>query len=83
MSGLTSRDFIMWFRLNRMYDIRELDRLLNEEDGNVIADNVPIAFGSVELDSKTSNVSDCVLRRRQQQAPNSRMKLLTALPLEP
>jgi hypothetical protein len=43
-----------------MDKIGELDRLLDEEDGDVVANNVPIAFLSVEFGGEASNVSDSV-----------------------
>ena len=51
----------MRFWFDGMYDIREFDRVLNEEDRNVIADNIPIAFVSVEFSGKTANVPNGVL----------------------
>lgn len=38
-------DFIVRFRLNGMYNIWEFDGILNEEDGNVVSDQVPIPLG--------------------------------------
>jgi len=38
--------------------VRKLDRLLDKEDRNVVADNIPITLLGIELDRKASNVSD-------------------------
>ena len=60
MRSLSLRDFVVRFWLDRMDEIRELDRLLDEEDGDVIANDVPVAFFGVEFGGETSNVSDSV-----------------------
>ena len=41
-------------------DVRELDGVLNEEDGDVVADQIPIAFLGVKFDCKASNIADGV-----------------------
>lgn len=41
-------------------DVRKLHGILDEKNGNVIADDVPITFLGVELDGKASNISDRV-----------------------
>jgi hypothetical protein len=46
-----------------MNKVRELDRFLYEENGNVIPDKIPISFLSVKFSRKTANVSNSVLRR--------------------
>jgi len=60
MRSLSLRYFVVRLWLDRMDKIGELDRLLDEEDGDVVADNVPIAFFGVEFGGETSNVSDGV-----------------------
>jgi hypothetical protein len=41
-------------------NIRELNRVLDEEDWYVVSNNVPIAFLGIEFDSKTTHISHCV-----------------------
>ncbi len=43
--------------LGRMDQIRELDRVLNEEDGHVVSDEVPVALLGVELDGEAADVA--------------------------
>ena len=38
----------------------EQNGVTDEEDGRVIADQVPVAFLSVELDSESPRISNCV-----------------------
>jgi hypothetical protein len=46
-----------------MNHIRELDRFLYEENGNIISNDIPVSFLSVKLGGKATNISDCVLRQ--------------------
>ena len=43
--------------LGGMDEVRELHRVLDEEDGNVVADQVPVPFVGVELDGESANVA--------------------------
>jgi hypothetical protein len=43
-----------------MDDIGELDGVLDEEHGNIVAHNVPVALFCVELDCKASNISNSI-----------------------
>lgn len=45
-----------------MDEIGELDRVLDEKHGDVVADNVPIAFPRVNLDCKAAHVASEVER---------------------
>lgn len=40
MSSSSLRNFVIWTRLHRVDEIRELNSILNEEDWNVIANNI-------------------------------------------
>jgi len=51
----------MGLGLNGMNKVRELDRFLYEENGEIIPDKIPIAFLGVELDSEAADVSNGVL----------------------
>src|SRR5664280_41009 len=42
--------------------IRKLDSILDKEDRDVIADKIPIAFFSVELDRKSTHVTRSIYR---------------------
>ena len=43
--------------LHRMDEVGKFDGVLNEEDGDVVADEVPVAFLGVELHCKAANVA--------------------------
>ena len=48
--------------LHGMNKVRELDRFLYEENGEIIPDNIPISFLSVKLGGKAAHVSNGVLK---------------------
>jgi hypothetical protein len=43
-----------------MNDIGKLHGVLDEEDGNVVANDIPVTLFSVELDCETSDITDGV-----------------------
>lgn len=45
-----------------MDDVRELDSVLNEENGNIVGYKVPISFVGVELHGKATNISNSILK---------------------
>src|SRR5580765_895790 len=53
---------VMWLGLDRVDQIRKFHRVLDEEDWNVVAHQVPIAFVSVELDRKSAYIPRGVSR---------------------
>ena len=55
------RHLVMRLGLDRVDQIRELDRVLDEEDRHVVADQVPVAFVGVELDREAAHVARRVL----------------------
>ena len=50
--------------LHRVDQVRELDGVLDEEDRDVVADQVPVAFLGVELDGEAAHVARRVHRAR-------------------
>lgn len=56
MRGLRLWKGAIRFLLGGMDEIRKLDRILNEEDGNVVADKVPVSLHGVELHGKTAHI---------------------------
>ena len=48
-----------------MNEIWEFYCFLNEEDGHIVADNIPVSFLRVELDRESTDVSDCILFERK------------------
>ena len=48
----------MRLRLHSVDDIGEFDGLLNEEHGNIVSNDIPVALLSVKLDGKATNVTD-------------------------
>lgn len=61
---LALRDLIMRFGFDGMNKVRKLDRFLNEEDGNIIPDQIPISLLRVKFGGKAANVSDSILRQK-------------------
>jgi hypothetical protein len=57
---LCLRDLAVRLGLSGVDNIRELHGVLNEKDGDVVANNVPVALLCVELDGKTANITDSV-----------------------
>jgi hypothetical protein len=51
----------MRLRLHSVNKIREFNSILNEENGNVISDDIPVAFFSIKLDCEPSDIADSVL----------------------
>lgn len=47
-----------------MDDVGKFDGILNEEDRDVVANDVPVALLGVELRCEAPNVADSVLNRR-------------------
>ncbi|MNJ34547.1 hypothetical protein D3C77_292650 [compost metagenome] len=54
-SGL--RHLIMRLRLQRMNQIREFNRILDEEYGNVVADQIIVAFFGIKFRSKAPRIA--------------------------
>ena len=57
MRRLRLRERTVGLGFNRVDEVRKLDGVLNEEDGDVVADEVPVAFLGVELHCKATNVA--------------------------
>lgn len=49
MSGGALRNLTIGGWLDRVNQVRELDGILNEEDGNVVSDNVKVALISIAI----------------------------------
>ena len=56
MRALPLRHFILRFRLHRVNKIGKLDGVLNEEDRRIVANEVEVAFLSIELCGKAADV---------------------------
>ena len=56
------RHVVVRLGLDRVHEVRELDRVLDEEDGDVVADQVPDAVLGVELDGEAADVAGRVGR---------------------
>jgi len=57
MCCLGLRKAPVWCRLGRMNQVWKLDGVLNEEDRNVVAHNIPVAFFRVELHGKAPHIA--------------------------
>ena len=55
--GLRLRKAAVGLLLGGMDEVGELDRVLDEEDRDVVADEVPVAFLGVELDREAAHVA--------------------------
>ena len=62
MGGLRLRKAAVRFFLGGVYQVGKLDRILDEEDRYIIADDIPIAFSGVELYRKSTYVTCKVSR---------------------
>ena len=51
------REAAVRFHLHRVDEVGELDRVLDEEDRDVVADEVPVAFLGIELDGEAAHVA--------------------------
>lgn len=60
MGALGLRDLQIRFRLACMDYIGEFHSILNKEDRDVIANNIPVSFIGIKFHSKPSNIADCV-----------------------
>ena len=47
----------IWLRLGRVDEVGELDCVLNEEDRDVVADEIPVSLLGVELDCEAADVA--------------------------
>jgi hypothetical protein len=65
MGRLALRDLIVRLWLDGMHEVRELHRILNEEDGNVVADDIPVALVRVEFGRESTNITDRVLKKKK------------------
>ena len=54
---LRLRESAVGLRLHRVDDVGELDRVLDEEHRDVVADEVPVAFLGIELDGEAAHVA--------------------------
>src|SRR5688572_11114639 len=52
----------MRLRLDGVHQIRELHRILDEEDRHVVADQIPVTLIGIELDGESTYVAGRVLR---------------------
>ena len=57
MRGLRLRKAAVRLGLHGVDEVGELDRVLDEEDGDVVADDVPVALLRVELDREAADVA--------------------------
>ncbi len=64
MRGSRLRVAAIGLHFHRMHEIGKFDRILDEEDRNVVADEIPIAFLGVELDGEAPDVPHRVRRSR-------------------
>ena len=57
VSGGGLRDFVVRLGLYRMDEVGKLDRVLDEEDRHVVADEVPVALVGIEFDREAAHVA--------------------------
>jgi hypothetical protein len=56
--SLRLRDLTIGLGLASVNHIRELHSVLNEEDRNVVANHIPVAFFCVMLDGESTDIAD-------------------------
>jgi len=61
---LALRHLIKRFGFDGMNKVRKLDRFLDEEDGNIIPNQIPISLLRVKFGGEAANVSNGVLRQK-------------------
>jgi hypothetical protein len=83
MRALTLWNLIVRLGLDGVNDIREFDRLLDEENWNVITNNVPVSLRCIKLYGETTNIADSVLVIPSKTYYYFSGALLTALPRAP
>ena len=64
MRRLPLRNLVVRLGLDSVDDVGEFDRVLDEEDGNVIANEVPDTLIGVELHRKPTNIAYSVLENQ-------------------
>ncbi len=57
VSRAAGGDFVVRLGLHRVDEVRELDRVLNEEHRHVVADQIEVAFISEEFHRKAAHVT--------------------------
>ena len=62
MRTLCLRKTAIGRRLDRVDQVGEFDRVLDEEDGNIVADQIPIAFLGIEFDRKAAHIASDIGR---------------------
>lgn len=60
MGRLRLWDLVVRFRFARVDDVWKFDGILDEENRDVIAHNVPVSLLRVELDGKATDITNCV-----------------------
>ena len=60
MRRLSLRYLIMRLGLDSVHEVGELDRILDEEDGDVVADEIPVALVRVELGGEAAHIANGV-----------------------
>ena len=61
MSTLTLGNLVVRLGFHRMNEVRELDSILDKEDWDVVADEIPVALLRIELGREASNIADSIL----------------------
>lgn len=57
VGSLSLGDLPVWLGLDGVNEIDELDGVLNEEDGHVVSDNIPVALIRIEPSGEATRVS--------------------------
>ena len=60
VGSLPSRNLIVRLGLHSMDNIGKLDGILDEEDWDVVSNDIPVAFLSVEFNGETTHVTNCI-----------------------
>ena len=68
------RDFVVGLGLHGVDEVGEFDRVLDEEDRHVVADEIEVAFLRVELDGEAADVAGESLEPREPATVEKRTK---------
>ena len=60
VGGRGLREAAVGLHFHRVDEVRELDGVLDEEDRDVVADEIPVAFIGVEFHGEAAHVSRCI-----------------------
>ena len=82
---LALRHLIVRLRLDSMDKVGKLDTVLDEEDRDIVANNIPVPLRGVKFGRKPAHIANRLLKKKSHVSRGHYAKtgLLTALPRDP